>query len=176
MNKIVSLLIYVSYLLITGCGHEEQSLVKNNNEKQQVAQRLNQVLSADETQEASNAVRSLMKSYNQSMDELDAEKMLSHFIDSPDFVYTRNGKRKNYNEFVEGCYGIPEAFEKIECEYDSIYVDVLSNDIAIATVAFHETLTRVNKQTLDIEGTMSWVAVKRNGKWLFIKGHSFQEF
>ena len=163
-------------LLVIGCDNQEKSLPKTRTENQKVAQHVYQDLSGDEKQEAAQAVRHLMKSYNNAMDELDAEKMLSHFMDSPDFVYTRNGKRKGYKEFVEGCHGIPKAFEKIECEYDSIYVDVLSNDIAIATVAFHETLTRVNKQTLDIEGTMSWVAVKRNGKWLFIKGHSFQEF
>ena len=135
-----------------------------------------QKLSGEEKQAAAEAVRSLMKSYNDAMDELAAEKMLSHFMDSPDFVYTRNGKRKEYKEFVEGCYGIPKAFEKIECDYDSIYVDVMTHDLAIATVAFDETLTRVNKEKLDIEGTMSWVALKRNGKWLFVKGHSFREF
>ena len=52
----------------------------------------------------------------------------------------------------------------------------MAQDVAIATVSFDETLTRVNKQKLDVTGTMSWVALKRNEQWLFIKGHSFQEF
>ena len=138
-------------------------------------QQVHQTLSGNEKQEAEKAVRALMVSYNNAMDELDAEKMLTHFMDSPDFVYTRKGKRIGYKDFVEGCRGIPKAFEKLECKYDSIYVDVMAHDVAIATVAFDETLTRISKEKLDIQGTMSWVAVKRNGKWLFIKGHSFRE-
>ncbi len=176
MMKNTILLTYVFSLLIIGCDHQEKPILKISTEKQQVAQRVNQELSEEERQEAAQAVRSLMKSYNNAMDKLDAEKMLSHFMDSPDFVYTRNGKRKEYKEFVEGCHGIPKAFEKIECDYDSIYVDVMAHDVAIATVAFDETLTRINKEKLDVEGTMAWVALKRNGKWLFIKGHSFREF
>ena len=163
---------YVFIFLIIGCDYRE----KSSTATQQVAQQVNHHLTVDEKKEAARAVRSLMKSYNNAMDELDAEKMLSHFMDSPDFVYTRNGKRKVYKEFVDGCHGIPKAFEKIECTYDSIYVDVMDDDVAIATVAFDETLTRINKEKLDIEGTMSWVALKRNDKWLFIKGHSFREF
>jgi len=176
MMKKEILLTYMFSLLLIGCDHQEKSLPKTSTGKEQVAKRVNQELNEEEKEEAAQAVRSLMKSYNNAMDELDAEKMISHFMNSPDFVYTRNGDRKEYKEFVEGCYGIPKAFEEIECKYDSIYVDVMANDVAIATVAFDETLTRVNKQKLDIEGTMSWVALKRNGKWLFIKGHSFREF
>jgi len=175
MKKTILLGAFFSLLLIA-CDQQEKTLPKASIETQQLAPRVQQELSADEKQEAAHAVRSLMKSYNNAMDELDAEKMLTHFMDSPDFVYTRNGQRKGYKEFVEGCHGIPKAFEKIECNYDSIYVDVMAHDVAIATVSFDETLTRINKEKLDIEGTMSWVALKRNGKWLFIKGHSFQEF
>ncbi len=175
MKKVI-LFSYVFSLFLIGCDHQEKPQHKISSAKQEVVQQVIADLTREEKQEAAQAVRSLMKSYNKAMDELDAEKMLTHFMDSPDFVYTRNGKRKEYKEFVEGCYGIPKAFEKIECKYDSIYVDVMANDVAIATVSFDETLTRVNKQKLDIEGTMSWVALKRNGKWLFIKGHSFKEF
>jgi len=170
------LLSYVFCLLLIGCDQQKKSPIKTNTENQQVTQRENQEPSDDENQEAEQAVRNLMESYNNAMDELDAEKMLSHFMDSPDFVYTRNGNRKDYKEFVEGCYGIPKAFQKIECQYDSIYVDVMAHDVAIATVAFDETLTRINNEKLEVEGTMSWVALKRNGRWLFIKGHSFREF
>lgn len=117
-----------------------------------------------------------MRNYQDAMDALDAEKMLSYFMDSPDFVYTRNGTRRTYPEFAEGCRGLPDNFIKNENIIDSIYVDVITHDVAIATLAFDETLTRTNGEELHIEGTIAWTALKRNGEWLFIHGHSFREF
>ena len=162
--------------LIVGCGSEGNSTLQINSGNEEVQQRNLQEISELEKQEAAQSVRSLMQSYQDAMDALDAEQMLTHFIDSPDFVYTRNGTRRKYKEFAEGSRNLPQNFKNIESNNDSIYVDVITHDVAIATMAFDETLTRTQGGELSVEGTIAWTAIKRNGKWLFIHGHSFREF
>jgi len=93
-------------------------------------------------------------SFNVGFEFVDAEKMLSYFMDSPDFVYTRNGRRR-YDEFVDGCPNLPKIFEKIECRYNSIQVDVIYPSVAIATVAFDATLINIEQEKIDIEGAMA---------------------
>ncbi len=143
---------------------------------QTVEHGIDKELSQAEKKDAAQAVRSLMESYQDAMGALDAEKMLPHIMDSPDFVYTRNGKRRSYGEFAEGCHNLPKIFSENVIINDSIYVDVITRDVAIATVAFKETLTKTQGEELYVEGTIAWTALKRNGEWLFIHGHSFREF
>ncbi len=115
--KNLLLVTYAFSLFIMGCHNQERSLPSTSTDKGQVAQGTDQKLSEGEKKDAAQAVRSLMVSYNDAMDELDAEKMLTYFMDSPDFVYTRNGKRRRYEEFVEGGRNLPKVFEKLECTY-----------------------------------------------------------
>jgi len=76
----------------------------------------------------------------------------------------------------KGNHNLAKSFIKLECTYDSLYVDVISHDVAIATVAFDETITNVKNKEMDIKGTMSWIARKENGNWKFIHGMSYSEF
>lgn len=83
--KNLLLVTYAFSLFIMGCHNQERSLPSTSTDKGQVAQGTDQKLSEGEKKDAAQAVRSLMVSYNDAMDELDAEKMLTYFMDSPDF-------------------------------------------------------------------------------------------
>jgi len=135
----------------------------------------NRNMSAAEKEEIKSEVRALMISYQAAMDSLDAEKMVTHFKDSPDFVYTRSGRRSMYDDFRKGTKDIPNHFKKLEVYYDTVYVDVITENVAVATLSYEETLTNMKDETRDISGTIQWVALLTDGKWRFVHGHSFKD-
>ena len=168
MNK--RLLFFMCLVAFWSCNETQNSIGPIVNEEQ-----IDRNISATELNEIKSEVRKLMISYQNAMDSLDAEKMLTHFKESPDFVYTRSGKRTRFDDFKKGTQDIPNHFKKLEVYYDTVYVDVITKHVAVATLSYEETLTNMKDETRDISGTIQWVALRTDGKWQFIHGHSFKD-
>jgi len=132
-------------------------------------------LSPAEIKIAKHEVRSLMISYQEAMDNFDSETLLGHVSDSPEFVYTRASKRSGYTDFEKGTRDLSKYFKKIENSFDTIYVDLITPIVAVAALEFEETLINMIDEQRDISGSISWIAVKTDGVWQFVHGHSFKE-
>jgi len=85
--------ILILAILIVGCtNHENTNHGEEINKESTMGSNNTHKLNEFERKKAEDSVRSLMQSYNKAMDALDAEKILTHFRDSPDFVYKRKRK------------------------------------------------------------------------------------
>ena len=55
----------------------------------------------DQNEEARKAMITLMNSYIDAIKELNAEKIISCYSSSPEFMFYADGKRQNYDELVD---------------------------------------------------------------------------
>jgi len=164
----------VSYIfclfILSSCSAGENKIEVGEREDQD-----SPPMSQAEINKAKKEVRTMMLDYQDAMDSFDTERLLSYFEDSPDFVYTRAGKRRNYEDFKKGSGELSTHFKKLEIFIDTVYVDLITPNVAISSVPYAETLTNHEDEEREISGTFSWIAVKKKGKWQFTHGHSFKE-
>lgn len=118
-------------------------------------------------------VRQHSLSYDQAMKSLDAEEIISHVSSSPNFAYTRRGKRANYDAFVEGSRNLAKNFKNKESTHTPIVVDLISPTVAISTYSVDETVTYMQGEKRDFKATVSWISIKENGEWKYIHGLSY---
>lgn len=112
-------------------------------------------------------------SYFKAMEDLDEDAILSHVIKSPNFAYTRRGSRSNYEEFEAGTKGLVTRFTDKISTMGPMTVDLIEPDVAVMSYTFEQTLTDTDGKKRDFSGTVTWIAVKRDGEWRYIHGLSY---
>ena len=115
-----------------------------------------------------------MNSYVDAIKERNADKIISHFLDSPEFMFYADGKRQGYNELVAQVRNdFPGNVSKYDGKWDTINVSVLSPDAVVAAAPFHEVLTDKEGIETRLKGEVTWIAVRVGKDWKFIYAHAF---
>ena len=131
-------------------------------------------LSAAERSALEKEVSDLILSYSDAMNALDEKAILSHVFGGPNFAYTRRGSRSNFEQFKTGTRSLTTSFTDKVSTSGPVSIDLIEPDVAVATHSFDQTLTTTAGEKRDFTGTVTWIAIKRDGKWGLIHGLSYQ--
>lgn len=101
----------------------------------------NKPISDAQKEETKLAMINLMNSYVDAIKEGNADKIIAHYLDSPEFMLFENGIRQGYSEFVGQVLKDFSNISKYEGKWDTILVSVLNPDAVAAAAPFHEVLT-----------------------------------
>lgn len=100
------------------------------------------------------------------------EGLKALYADDPDFVWIENG-RIAYEDHAAVIAGVDQAAAmnpKLSTTISEVVVTPLAQDAAV-----FRTLAQMRFEaeafSFDFKGVFSGVAVKRNGRWLFLQGH-----
>jgi len=134
----------------------------------------NKPLSDVQKDDAKEAMITLMNSYVGAIKERNADKIISHFLDSPEFMFYTDGNRQGYDELVAQVRrDFPNNVSKYEGNWDTILVSVLNPDAVAAAAPFHEVLTDMEGIETRLKGEVTWIAIRVGKDWKFIYAHAF---
>ncbi len=113
-----------------------------------------------------------MRSFETAERALDAEALISHFAESPDFRVYNDGQRLSYQAMVANIRaGFPKLRE-IRGGFGDIQVIVLAPDAALATAGFREAITDAEGVTTRVRGAASWLWRRVGGRWKIVYGQA----
>jgi hypothetical protein len=117
-----------------------------------------------------HAMRDLLKSYERAFRDLDASKVISHYLDSPEFEVVNDGKALGYHEQENEVRSLFTNMTKFEGGYMDPRITVLDEHLVSATTPFRETLTFFGGSKFDVEGEVTWTAKRVGDQLKFIRG------
>ena len=175
MKKSVNLVILLFLMSVTlfSCLDQESSKSNLPNAGQEA---VSQSASKDlekQKEEARNAVYNLMKSYEESIKNLDLEKTLQHYSQASDFLLISDGQVSNYDEFSKGLGEMFPNLEKVEGGFDTMYIHVLTTEVVNVMAPFQETFVDKSGNKTSLKGEVTWTAMKKGEEWKFVYGHTF---
>ena len=162
------------YLMLFGCGTKDQNKIEDSG-KEQVTEEIDNKDKEIQIEEARKAMIDLMNSYIASVKSLDIDKVIDHYYPSPEFKIIMDGHLSNYDETVTNVKGLLQSMSKVEGEWDTIHVSVLSPDVVTAMATYHETFIDKEGNKTPLKGEVTWTAVKDEGRWRFAYGHGYHE-
>lgn len=113
----------------------------------------------------------LLRSYENAFRDLDASKVISHYLDSPEFEVINDGKVLGYHEQEKEVRSLFTNMTKFEGGYLDPKIKVIDNDLVTATTPFRETLTFFGGSRFDVVGEVTWTAKRVGDRFKFIRGH-----
>ena len=126
-------------------------------------------------EDARKATISLLNSYLDALKELNAEKVTSHFLESPEFLYSMGGMSWNYDQMVAGMRQSLSSLKSYDGRLDTIHLSVLNPESVAAMVVFHYSEVDGNGTESRHKGEITWIAVRKASEWKFIYAHGFQQ-
>jgi ketosteroid isomerase-like protein len=121
------------------------------------------------------AMRSLMQTYADAINEINPEKAISHYNQSPDFIVYQDGISYDYEKTVEQVKTFFPSVKFLHVKWDTIIVRVLNGNVVSAFAPFHESFTDKNDVETRLVGEVTWIARKDADKWEFVYGHAFHK-
>jgi hypothetical protein len=125
-------------------------------------------------EEIKSEMLSLMNSYADAINEVNYEKTISHYQNSPEFFFYSDGAYYNYDALSSHFKTSFINFKSVKMELDTIVVRVLSSDLAAIFTSFHTTFIDKSSLATRIIGEATWIAKRKSDKWkfVFVHGHS----
>src|SRR5262245_11892180 len=103
------------------------------------------------------SVEAAMRSFENAERALDAERLVAHFADVPDFHMYNDGQRLNHETMAAGVRAAFPTLRSIEGGFTDVRVLVLAADAALVTARFQETITDASGAEIRQQGTASWL-------------------
>jgi ketosteroid isomerase-like protein len=116
-------------------------------------------------------VEGRMASFATAQRTRDAEGLLAHFRDVPEFHLYNDGQRIGYATMAAGVRAAFPTLRAIEGGFEGLEVLVLAPDAALATAAFREAVTDAAGETRRMRGAASWLWRHAGGEWRIVYGH-----
>ena len=118
------------------------------------------------------AVLSLMDTQLKTVNALDVDGVLALFDSSPEFLACLDGEVMNGEQFVKSEREGFKALKSAPTSWDTVYVRVLSSDLAIALAPFHQVQVDTHGVETRWTGDVTCISQLRNGKWRNIYVHA----
>lgn len=118
------------------------------------------------------AVLSAMESQLKAVNAHDVDAVLALFDSSPDFLACVDGEVLNSEQFIKAERDGFRALKRVPSSWDTVYVRVLSANLAIALAPFHQVQVDTNGVETRWTGDVTCIAQLRNGKWTNIYIHA----
>jgi ketosteroid isomerase-like protein len=117
------------------------------------------------------AVEQRMRSFEAAERALDAEKLVGHFANGPDFYIYNDGQRLTYETMTTAVRSTFPILRSIEGGFIELHVMALAPDAALATARFQETVTDGTGSRTRQHGAASWLWRQMGGDWRIAYGH-----
>src|SRR5262245_49551334 len=111
------------------------------------------------------AVEDAMRSFETAERTLDAEGLIRHFAEGPEFYIYNDGHRLTYGMMTAGVRSAFPTLQSIEGGFSDLDVMVLAPDAALATASFQETITDRGGAVVRQRGAASWLWRNLRGQW-----------
>lgn len=118
------------------------------------------------------AVLSLMDTQLKAVNARDVDGVLALFDSSQEFLACLDGQVLNAEQFVKAEREGFKALKSVPTSWDTVYVRVLSSELAIALAPFHQVQVDSNGVETRWTGDVTCIAQLRNGKWRNIYAHA----
>jgi hypothetical protein len=123
-------------------------------------------------EDAGKAMLSMMHSYIDAIRELNYDKTVAHFLNSPDFFFCSDGQISTYDNLLKQVSDLYKNLQRYQGDWDTINIRVLNPEVVAALAPFHEIYTDKSGDETRIKGEVTWVAVRKNGEWKFAYAHA----
>ena len=118
-----------------------------------------------------SAIDARMRSFEAAERALDADRLIAHFAQVPEFHVYNDGQRFNYEAISAHLHGGFPTLQSIEDGFENVHVFVLAQDAALATVEFREVVTDRAGHVTRMRGAASWLWHLGDGVWKILYGH-----
>ena len=116
-------------------------------------------------------MKSLVNTFADAAIELDAEKAIDLFLDTPEFFIFTNGVTMNYEQFAKAVRDDYPNYTNHQATLDFISVKVFSPDVASALIQVSQKLTHKDGTVSEREEEVTWIATRTKEGLKFIYGH-----
>ena len=126
----------------------------------------------DDTQRRaiSSAVDSATHAYLNAVAAKDAERVIAHYANEPDFMAYFDAAPMNHDQISTTVRGMFGGLSAVDLKPVTVQVTVLGPDAAIAGFTFRESFTDTSKKVTRLRGTASWTWTRRGTDWKIIHG------
>lgn len=119
-----------------------------------------------------DAVVSLLNSYASAIRQLDGDKMVSLYWNSPEFFLWSDGKTYTYPEIVAFARNLSSTVQRVDTTWDAIDVRALNAGTAVAFATFHQIVVDRSGVEKRLVGEVTWIVVRDRGAWKLAYGHA----
>jgi hypothetical protein len=123
-------------------------------------------------QAVKESVLSLLDTQLKAVNGHDVDGVIALFNSSPEFLACLDGEIYNYEEFVNAEREGFKLLKSVPTKWDTAYVRVLSSDLAIALMPFHQIQIDTCGVKTRWTGDVTFIAKRINGEWKNIYVHA----
>ena len=127
-------------------------------------------LQDDEKHAIATAVDSAMHAYLDAVAARDADRVIAHYANDPEFLAFFDATPYDYAAMVGTTRSVFGGLSGIDLEPVVVQVTVLGRDAAIAGFTFREAFTDTAQRVTLLRGTASWTWLRRGNRWMIIHG------
>jgi hypothetical protein len=117
-------------------------------------------------------VLSLLDTQLKAVNGHDVDGVIALFNSSPEFLACLDGEIINYEEFVKAEREGFKLLKSVPTKWDTAHVRVLSSDLAIALMPFHQIQIDTSGVETRWTGDVTFIAKRINGEWKNIYVHA----
>jgi ketosteroid isomerase-like protein len=118
------------------------------------------------------SVDSAMHAYLTALTNLDAEGVIGHYANDPEFLGYMDGVPVDYATQSANVRALFGGLESIALDPVDVVVTPLGSDVAIASFTFSEVLTDTAGVATPLKGAVSWVWRHNGAGWAMIHVHA----
>jgi ketosteroid isomerase-like protein len=115
-----------------------------------------------------NQVDSTMSAYLDALSKHDGERIVSYYLNSPDFEVVENGKFYQYQEFIKRAIAFYSGIRDVSGGFSDFHTAILGPEAALISGSRNQTTVDTSGFAVRRVGSASWVWVKREGRWSII--------
>jgi ketosteroid isomerase-like protein len=128
------------------------------------------VLQGGDKRAIAAAVDSAMHAYLDAVAARDADGVIAHYADDPEFLVFFDATPYDYAAMVSTVRDMFGGLSAVDVEPVTVQITVLGRDAAIAGFTFRETFTDTAQRVTPLHGTASWTWRRHGNGWTIIHG------
>lgn len=129
-----------------------------------------QTLSESDRQVVAAAVDSAMHAYLSAVAARDADRVIAHYANDPEFTAYFDATPMDYATIASTVRGMFAGLRAVDLQPVTVQVTVLGRDAAIAGFPFREAFTDTAGKVQRLRGTASWTWRRHGSGWIIIHG------
>jgi ketosteroid isomerase-like protein len=131
--------------------------------------------STEERAKIVSEVIAAMRSYEDAVRKLDAERTIAHYAQESEFRVCFDNQISDYDTLVAQVRNDFASLGAIEGGFTDITVLKLGPGVAAAIAPFRETLVDKAGNRSPVKGTVTWIWARRGTEWKILFGHATHE-
>jgi ketosteroid isomerase-like protein len=121
-----------------------------------------------------DSVRRTLEAFANVVQQMDPTEIASFYADDADMRWIEDGEvvYRGPRDVAEAIQALRTTMAVGRLSYDGVEITPLAPGVALVVAGFAQQFTTVDGETGGFAGAMTAVMVHRNGRWLFLSGHT----